>query len=81
VLNEQLQSALNNRVIIEQAKGALAQYGSLPPAVAFEQLRHYARSGNLKLTDVARRVVDKELDLGEVLAPGRRQANPGRPAL
>jgi GAF domain-containing protein len=71
VLNEQLQSALNNRVIIEQAKGALAQYGGLPSAVAFERLRHYARGRNVKLTDVARRVVDKEVDLGEVLAPGK----------
>ena len=50
VLNEQLQSALNSRVIIEQAKGALAQYGGLAPAVAFERLRHYARSHNLKLS-------------------------------
>jgi AmiR/NasT family two-component response regulator len=37
VLNEQLQLALNGRVIIEQAKGVLAQYGGLAPAVAFER--------------------------------------------
>src|SRR5690349_15715071 len=76
VLNEQLQGALNNRVIIEQAKGALAQYGGLAPAAAFERLRDHARSRNLKLTDLARRVVDKEVDLGEVLAPRK---TPGRP--
>jgi GAF domain-containing protein len=67
VLNEQLQSALNSRVIIEQAKGALAQHGQLPPAVAFERLRHYARSHNLKLTHLARRIVDKEFNLAEIL--------------
>jgi hypothetical protein len=76
VLNEQLQSALNHRVIIEQAKGVLAQYGGLAPADAFDRLRRHARSRNLKLTNVARRIVDKELDPGEVLAPGR---TPGQP--
>jgi hypothetical protein len=66
VLNEQLQLALNSRVIIEQAKGVLAQYGQLTPAVAFERLRHYARSHNLKLADLARRIVDKDFDLAEI---------------
>ena len=37
VLNEQLQSALNNRVIIEQAKGVLAQYGGLTPGRCFRR--------------------------------------------
>ena len=67
VLNEQLQSALNSRVIIEQAKGVLAQYGKLAPAVAFERLRHYARSHNLKLADLARRIVDQKFNLAEIL--------------
>src|SRR4051794_40557187 len=62
VLNEQLQLALNGRVIIEQAKGVLAQYGGLAPAAAFERLRHYARSHNLKLADLARRIADKDFD-------------------
>jgi GAF domain-containing protein len=77
VLNEQLQSALNNRVIIEQAKGVLAQYGGLTPADAFEGLRRFARTRNLKISDVARRIVEKEFDLVEVLAPGNVQ--PGGP--
>ena len=62
VLNEQLQLALNGRVTIEQAKGVLAQYGGLTPAAAFERLRHYARSHNLKLADLARRIADKDFD-------------------
>ena len=77
VLNEQLQSALNNRVIIEQAKGVLAQYGDLTPADAFQGLRRFARSRNLKISDVARRIVEKEFDLTEVLAP--RTGRPGEP--
>jgi GAF domain-containing protein len=76
VLNEQLQIALNSRVIIEQAKGAVAQYGGLAPAVAFHRLRHYARSRNLKLSDFARRIVDKEFDLDEVLTPDKEPNQP-----
>src|SRR3954447_16208060 len=57
VLNEQLQVALNSRVVVEQAKGVLAQYGGLSRTEAFEQLRRYARSHNLKLADLARRIV------------------------
>ncbi|MBC8091331.1 MAG: GAF and ANTAR domain-containing protein [Pseudonocardia sp.] len=67
VLNEQLQAALNSRVIIEQAKGVLAQRGDLAMDVAFERLRSFARDNNLRLSEVARQVV--QTDLGdEVLA-------------
>ena len=69
VLNEQLQPALNSRVIIEQAKGVLAQYGGLTPGPAFERLRRYARSHDLKISVVARRVAEKEFDLVEILPP------------
>lgn len=57
VLTEQLQHALNSRVVIEQAKGALARTHGVGVDGAFELLRGYARSNNLKLADVARRVV------------------------
>src|SRR4051794_6981606 len=71
VLNEQLQGALTSRVVVEQAKGVLAQYGGLSRTEAFEQLRRYARSHNLKLADLARRIVAREFDPAEVVAtPG-----------
>jgi AmiR/NasT family two-component response regulator len=66
-LNEQPQLALNSRVTIEQAKGVLAQYGGLELAAAFDELRHYARSHNVKLADLAHRVVDKDVDLAEII--------------
>jgi GAF domain-containing protein len=61
ILNEQLQSALNSRVIIEQAKGVLSQRGELSMDMAFDRLRRYARGNNLRLSDVARRVIDTDL--------------------
>ena len=65
-LNEQLQTALNSRVIIEQAKGVLAQRGGLGMDAAFDRLRRYARGHNLRLAEVARQLVDRELDLSRV---------------
>lgn len=57
VLTEQLQHALTSRVVIEQAKGALARAHGGDVDRAFELLRQYARNNNLKLSDVARAVV------------------------
>ena len=59
ILTEQLQGALNSRVVIEQAKGALAQLEGTTPAVAFERLRAQARSTRRRLVDVAMEVVDQ----------------------
>jgi GAF domain-containing protein len=52
-LTEQLQGALNSRVIIEQAKGAVAARAGISPDEAFELLRNRARSGHMRLVDVA----------------------------
>ncbi|MBI4943209.1 MAG: GAF and ANTAR domain-containing protein [Actinobacteria bacterium] len=57
VLTEQLQHALNSRVVIEQAKGALARTHGIGVDAAFELLRSYARTHNRKLVDLARTVV------------------------
>ena len=57
-LAEQLQAALNSRVVIEQAKGKLAERTGLDMDRAFTLLRQQARDTNQGLTDVARYVID-----------------------
>jgi GAF domain-containing protein len=53
----QLQEALDSRVLIEQAKGVLAERLGVPPEEAFGLLRREARNNNRKLNDVAHEVV------------------------
>ena len=57
VLTEQLQGALNSRVVIEQAKGAIAQMRSCSVDEAFTLLRDFCRRHNLRLSVVAQAVV------------------------
>jgi transcriptional regulator with GAF, ATPase, and Fis domain len=57
-LSEQLQTALNSRVIIEQAKGKLAERLGLDMDHAFSLLRDHARARNLRLSDLAQTFVD-----------------------
>ncbi|HEY6934058.1 MAG TPA: GAF and ANTAR domain-containing protein [Marmoricola sp.] len=66
-LAEQLQAALNSRVTIEQAKGVLAERGKVDMQAAFDRLRGFARSHNLRLTEVAEAVAKGRLDAAEVL--------------
>src|SRR5687767_1566636 len=68
VVNEQLQAALNSRVIIEQAKGVVAERLRVGMDVAFDRLRGHARAHNLRLVDLARQAVDGELDLAAFAA-------------
>lgn len=56
-LTEQLQGALNSRIVIEQAKGAVARSLNVDVEVAFELLRNHARQHRRRLTDVARDVL------------------------
>ncbi|MDW3213669.1 MAG: GAF and ANTAR domain-containing protein [Ilumatobacteraceae bacterium] len=62
-LTEQLQYALDSRIVIEQAKGMLSRDHSISVDAAFRVLRKYARSNNLGLRDVAHGVVDSGLTI------------------
>ncbi|WP_229715288.1 GAF and ANTAR domain-containing protein, partial [Subtercola lobariae] len=62
-LAEQLQTALNNRVLIEQAKGMLAGQANITPDEAFDRIRNHARSNNNKLLTDAQNVINGTLDL------------------
>ncbi|MGH3421846.1 MAG: GAF and ANTAR domain-containing protein, partial [Streptosporangiaceae bacterium] len=61
-LNEQLSAALTSRVVIEQAKGVIAERAGTELAEAFSRLRGYARNHNRRLTDVAESAIDGTLD-------------------
>jgi GAF domain-containing protein len=61
VVNQQLQHALNSRVVIEQAKGMVAQREGLNMEQAFAALRTHARNHNLRLVDVAEAVISGAL--------------------
>jgi GAF domain-containing protein len=62
-LAEQLQGALNSRVVVEQAKGVLAARHGADMETAFRMLRTFARNQNRKLSAVADDVVRRRVDL------------------
>jgi GAF domain-containing protein len=61
LVNEQLNHALNSRIVIEQAKGVVAERTGLDMDQAFARLRHHARNHNLRLVDAAHAVIDGTL--------------------
>lgn len=71
VLTEQLQTALNSRVLIEQAKGVLAERLHLDMAEAFTVLRSGARSKNRRLSDLAQAIIDGSEQLSPPAAASR----------
>jgi transcriptional regulator with GAF, ATPase, and Fis domain len=80
ILNEQLQAALNSRVIIEQAKGKLAERFGLDMNQAFSMLRDHSRNRNLRLSVLAQAFIDGTETLSVPAASGPRQRPDSGPA-
>jgi len=63
VVAQQLRTALNSRIVIEQAKGVVAQTRGVSIDQAFDLMRRYARSNRLGLSEVAAGLVNRSLTL------------------
>jgi hypothetical protein len=71
---DQLQTALNSRIVIEQAKGMLAEKAGIDMPQAFARLRSYARDHSQRLSDVAQTVIDGTLHADRLFS---RELEPG----
>lgn len=60
---QQLQRALDSRIVIEQAKGVLAQRHGIDMGSAFDLIRRHARSTHLRLGQAAEDIVSGRLRL------------------
>jgi len=78
VLNVQLQTTLNGRVIIEQAKGLIAHQGRISMDAAFARLRRYSRENNQRLVEVARQVANSQLAATDILTASAGPSPPAR---
>jgi len=63
LLSEQLLGALNSRIVIEQAKGMVAERHNLNMDAAFSALRDHARTSRTRLVSVAERVLNGTVSL------------------
>ena len=68
-INDQLNNALTSRIVIEQAKGIVAEREQLDMPDAFDRLRAFARSHNRRLHDVASEIVGGTLDIHDPATP------------
>lgn len=62
-LATQLQEALQSRAVIDQAKGVLVAKDRITPDEAFERLKSLSQRSNMKVRDLARRIVDDAVGL------------------
>ena len=77
VENARLTQALHSRVVIEQAKGVLRERYSLSLELAFELLRHAARSNRMNIHELAAKVAASDTtppEFGRVLPPHESRA-------
>ncbi|GAA1939519.1 GAF and ANTAR domain-containing protein [Amycolatopsis minnesotensis] len=70
LLVEQLETALTSRVIIEQAKGFVAERLGVEMGEAFALLRRFARNNRRSLSDVSSAVVTRAPDVEDLYTTG-----------
>jgi AmiR/NasT family two-component response regulator len=70
-LAERITAALEGRVVVEQAKGVLAQIHGGTPDDGFALMRRYSRDHRIHLSDVARAVVSDPTSVPGLTAPRR----------
>jgi len=75
---KQLQGALQSRVVIEQAKGLLAERARISMDTAFRLLRAYAREHNRRLSQIAEELIDGRLDAAAVTQRAQHPRTSGR---
>ncbi|MFF3987929.1 ANTAR domain-containing protein [Streptomyces sp. NPDC001797] len=69
VENSQLETALTSRILVEQAKGVLAERWNTSVDDAFEVFRSYARSRRMRLSELATRIISGDFDTTAIQAP------------
>ncbi len=79
VREAQLQYALNSRIVIEQAKGMIAERANVDMDEAFTRLRNHSRNHNLRLTELAHQLTVGVIELGVVANPQPRNPRPRKP--
>jgi AmiR/NasT family two-component response regulator len=73
-VNEKLEIAVNSRIVIEQAKGIVAQQGSMDMDAAFATLRGYALRQNIPLTSLAQQLVHRGRTADDIVTALNRSA-------
>jgi hypothetical protein len=69
-VNAQLQQALTSRIVVEQAKGLLAERHGVTVEAAFARLRQHSRRTRTPLRRIAQDVIDNHVDPPELPARG-----------
>jgi hypothetical protein len=67
--NRQLEQALTSRIVIEQAKGVLAERLGVQPDEAFELIRRAARRNRITVRDLAREIVARRQTPDAIFGP------------
>ena len=77
IVNQELQHALSSRIMLEQAKGILAQSGNLDMNGAFSYLQRYSRDHNRRLSELAAALVAREIPVEHILDHVRAKQRKG----